>query len=444
MLKRKMEVVPIALAVLIFSLFSIPSFADSQTRIVRLSTVEGNVQIDRNTGQGYERAFLNLPVTQGVKLRITGEGRAEIEFEDGSTLRIASDTQVEFPQLSLLDSGSKASTVNVAAGIAYVNFAGAKDDQLSLIFGREKVVFNHAAHLRLDAANGIAALAVFKGDVRIEAPSGAIAVAKNQTASFDLRKDDKSSVAKDIEPNPYDAWDKSQDQYHQRYALTASNNYSPYAFGTTDLAYYGNFFNAPGYGMMWQPYFAGAGWDPFMDGAWAFSPGMGYGWVSAYPWGWTPYHYGSWSFLPGHGWAWQPGGAWMAFSAAPRLINAPHSFVAPQPPTGTGKSTIIVNRGPASTLAGKSANKLVVHNNSAGLGIPRGSVENLTKMSQSVEQGREITTRIHTVPMTPPRDLEHGESPSPSGLPSSRPMPLPSQTPSPASHGGSAPAHPGK
>ena len=39
----------------------------------------------------------------------------------------------------------------------------------------------------------------------------------------------------------------------------------------------------PGYGMMWQPYLAGAGWDPFMNGAWMWYPGSGYAWISAYP-----------------------------------------------------------------------------------------------------------------------------------------------------------------
>ena len=48
---------------------AVPSFADSQARIVRLSQVDGDVQIDRNTGQGYEKAFLNLPITQGTKVR---------------------------------------------------------------------------------------------------------------------------------------------------------------------------------------------------------------------------------------------------------------------------------------------------------------------------------------------------------------------------------------
>ena len=48
---------------------------------------------------------------------------------------------------------------------------------------------------------------------------------------------------------------------------------------------------------MWQPYLVGAGWDPFMNGAWMWYPGAGYTWVSAYPWGWTPYRYGSWTYL---------------------------------------------------------------------------------------------------------------------------------------------------
>jgi FecR protein len=440
MSKRKLEIVPVALVSLIFSLCSVPSFADSQVRIVRLSTVEGNVQIDRNLGQGFERAFLNLPITQGTKLRIKGEGRAEIEFEDGSTLRIASNTQVEFPQLSLLESGSKSSSVNMTTGTAYVNFAGAKDDQLTLMFSHEKVLLNHAAHLRLDQGNGAAALAVFKGDIQVDAPSGPVAVSKNHTASFDLRNDDKSSVARDIETSPFDAWDKSQDQYHQRYTTTASNTSSPYAYGSTDMAYYGNFFNAPGYGTMWQPYFVGAGWDPFMDGAWAFSPGMGYGWVSAYPWGWTPYHYGSWMFVPSYGWAWQPGGAWSAFSV-PRVLNAPRNFVTPQAPTGAGK-TIIVNRGPVSTMTGNSSNKLLVRNNSAGLGIPRGSIDNLTKVSSSVRQGGEMTTRIHTVPVrtpSPAGDLGHAQPMSRGGSIAAQPM-----SSAPVSHGSVGPAHPGK
>ena len=69
--------------------------------------------------------------------------------------------------------------------------------------------------------------------------------------------------------------------------------------GFSDLNYYGGYTNFPGYGMLWQPYFTGVGWNPFMDGAWSFYPGMGYMWASAYPWGWMPYYYGNWLYAPG-------------------------------------------------------------------------------------------------------------------------------------------------
>jgi hypothetical protein len=98
------------LVVLSYSL-AVPALADSQARIVRLSQVEGDVQIDRNLGQGYEKAFINLPVTQGAKLRTGQAARAEIEFEDGSSLRLTPGSVLEFPELALRDSGARTSSV---------------------------------------------------------------------------------------------------------------------------------------------------------------------------------------------------------------------------------------------------------------------------------------------------------------------------------------------
>src|SRR5215468_9231461 len=53
------------------------AWGDSHARIVRLSYVEGGVQIDRADGQGFQSAFLNLPITQGVRLETRDDGRAE-------------------------------------------------------------------------------------------------------------------------------------------------------------------------------------------------------------------------------------------------------------------------------------------------------------------------------------------------------------------------------
>ena len=373
-----------------------PCFADSQVRIVRLSDVQGDVQVDRKTGQGYEKAFLNLPITQGMKIRTGKSGRAELEFEDSSSLRIIPDTVIEIPQLSLRDSGAKVSEIHLQEGTAYINFLGSKDDELSLTFVREKVALTHAAHLRVDVGDTDAAVAVFKGGVDVVGPAGTVQVDRNHTASFDLLDNDRHQLAKNVEEEPFDSWDKRQNEYDELYAAKAQSNYSPYAYGTSDLNYYGNFLTLPGYGMLWQPYLVGAGWDPFMNGAWAFNPGFGYGWVSGYPWGWTPYHYGSWVFLPQYGWAWQPGGAWMGWNTIPVVVNAPTTFVPPRIPTLPGQRIIIANRGPVPTVLGRSTGRVEIPNNSAGLGIPRGSVKNLGQLSQTVQQRGFATTRVPT------------------------------------------------
>jgi FecR protein len=384
----------VAVSVACFSV-AIPCLADSQARIVRLSDVQGDVQIDRGQGQGYEKAFLNLPVTQGTAVRTGDTGKAELEFEDGSTLRMTPNSSIEVPALALRDSGAKASAVQLQAGVVYVNFLGAKGDQLDVAFAREKLTLNRPAHIRVSLADATAGVAVFKGEVAVAGPQTTLRITKDHSASFDLA-DDQYKVADNIESDPLDSWDKQQGKYQQLYANNSYSSYSPYAYGADDLNYYGSFFNLPGYGMLWQPYFTGAGWDPWMNGAWAFNPGLGYGWVSAYPWGWTPYHYGSWMYLPLYGWAWQPGGAWMGGNAYPVFLNPPIGFLGPQAPSDPGHHVVLVNRGSTSSLKG---NKIAIGTNSAGLGIPRGSVANLSELSQRVNQKGTAMATVHSSPV---------------------------------------------
>lgn len=384
-MRNRFGVLPVlSLTALISILLVIPSLADSQARIVRLSQVDGSVEVDRNMGKGFEKAFLNLPITQGMKLKTGFDGRAEVEFEDGSAIRITPDTVISFTDLSLRDSGAKISTVNLQEGTAYVNFQpgkSSKGDLLTLTFAKQRMTLTEPAHLRAQMADAQASVAVFKGQVQITGSAGEVAVEKNKVATFNLATD-HYEVAKNLEIDPYDEWDKAQAQYHDRY--TADNDYSsysPYAYGASDMNYYGSFSNLPGYGMLWQPYFAGAGWDPYMNGLWAYDPIYGYGWVSGYPWGWTPYHYGSWIYVPSYGWGWQPGGSWAGLNTQPRIGNGPTGWVPPKPPA-TGTSMVAVRGGSfATTTNGFWGPKMTIPANSAGLGVPRGIVRNLGSFS---------------------------------------------------------------
>lgn len=390
----------------LFLLVALPAFSDSAVRIVRLSYIENDVQIDRGTGK-YEKAMVNLPITAGTKLETGSNGLAEVEFEDESTIRLAPDTTLQITQLSLRESGEKVSTAEVVNGTAYVNFAGTQKSGLTLQFGSDTIVLARSARLRISIDPKAATVAVFKGNIQVNGPSGTKEVKKKETAKLELSQEGTVTLVKSIEQGPYDEWEKKQDKYHSHYASTTYDGSSSYRYGLADLAYYGNFFSAPGYGMLWQPYFSGMGWNPFMDGAWVVYPGRGYTWVSAYPWGWTPFHCGTWVFLSGYGWAWQPGGVWTNWSSQPTLLHPPAGFTVPRPPT-VGTTTMVVNRVPTVTMTTQSPGRLAVRTNSAGLGVPRGEVRNLARISERV-QDRPIAAHTFNAPGTQPPVAYRGD-----------------------------------
>ena len=360
-------------------LFALPAAADSQARIVRLSDVQGTVQIDKNSGLGFENAFVNLPITQGTQLRTRENGRAEVEFEDGSTLRVTPNTTIQFSRLGLSDAGKRVSVLELVEGRAYVNWLGKSGDEFTLNFSQEKVVLSQAAHFRVASSSSAAEVANFKNDLEVMGPSGTVKVDKKKMVTFDVNDNDKATLAKNFEEDPYDQWDKQSVEYHDQYS---KNNSTPYGYGSSDLGYYGGYSNVAGYGTLWQPYFAGAGWNPFMDGAWAWYPGFGFMWASAYPWGWMPYYYGNWMFVPGFGWGWQPGGLNTWRGGIHYVGAGVAGFHPPVAPVGTVSTVAVGKGGPVVTNAPPLHS--VIRSGSVGLGVPRGSVGNLRHLNSEV------------------------------------------------------------
>lgn len=409
--------------------------AESKARIVRLSEVQGSVQMDRGSGDGFEKTFVNMPVIEGSRLKTAEDGRAEIEFEDGSTLRIVPNSEVDFTHLALGDDGRKLSTVQLVAGTLYVNVHGQKGDHFTVNFGSEFIALAEPAHFRLDLTNDQATLAVFKGRLDVSGQSGPVEVSDKHSATFDVHSD-RYQVAKNYDEDPYDDWDREQSEYHDRYASAHNSDMSsPYAYGASDLNYYGSYFDAPGYGMVWQPYLLDANWSPYMDGGWVWYPGYGYMWVSAYPWGWMPYRYGNWTFLPGYGWVWQPG-YWNNWYAMPRVVNPPPRTVIPQPPVRT-HATVMLGKGLNGGLVAGPPQRVTITPGSAGLGVPRGAVRNLDRVAREVgksERPVEVKTE-RTVLAAPPTNSGSSPtttsptatSPSNSGVRSPAPPPRPSR-----------------
>jgi len=389
----------------------------SKVRIVRLSEVKGQVQLDRNNGRGYEPGIANLPIVENSKLK-TGEGVAEVEFEDNSSLRVAPDSIVEFPRMERMANGGTASTVHLVQGMAYVSLVKSNNNQFNLAFGNQDLALPAPSHVRLQLLGTEGNLAVLDGNLRITDASGAtLDIPKKKTVTFDLMQHQQPTVARDIAPEPYDSWDQNSVGYHSRVANSNAFNGSPYSYGLNDMSYYGSFADSCGMGMMWRPYFASAAWDPYSNGAWAYYQGAGYSWVSPYPWGWTPYHTGSWAFCPGTGWGWMPGSNWNGLNNIAMIpqngggggasVGGPirrNPISPPRAPLANEPSMMAVNTKPLVKSEVASRESFTFRNDSAGLGVPRDGFGKLNKVAEHVQQHGSVNQPIYF--SAPPQALQ--------------------------------------
>ena len=336
-------------------LAAVSALATSHVRIVRLSYESGQVEIDRGPGQGLERAILNSPVIEGSRVVTGTDGLAEVEFENNSTVRLGEASEVKFRQLLINDAGDKVNEVELARGTVYFDTRAGKDDIYRVIAAGQTFVLRHNSEMRFIMSGDQVQASVLNGEAQFDNNGQLVRLKKNDTVTMDANSPAGFVVAKGFDKLPLDAWNSERGAYQTAYSYN-NNGYGNKAisgFGYSDLAYYGGFATLPGYGLVWQPYGASTwlGWDPYMSGAWAFTPGLGYAWASAYPWGWLPYHYGNWAYQGGIGWFWYPGnslnggGVVTNWQGNAPVVNPPAGYklpTAPPTPANGNRATMLV------------------------------------------------------------------------------------------------------
>jgi len=336
--------------------------ATSHVRIVRLSYEDGNVQMSRATGQGLERAILNSPIVEGSSVVTGTDGLAEVEFENNSTVRLGQATNVRFRQLLINDSGEMINEVELVRGTMYFDTRFGKNNIYRVIAADRTFIVPRKSQVRFMMNGDEVEVSVLNGEAQLANNNAEIVkIRKNDTLNSDASNSAGFTIAKGVDNIPLDRWNNERGAYQTVYAYN-NTGYGSYGvpgslggYGFQDLAYYGGFMSLPGYGMVWQPYGASnwLGWNPYLSGAWAYTPGFGYAWASAYPWGWLPYHYGAWGFSPGVGWFWAPGnttgggGIVTNWQPTAPVVKGPPGYTAPVPPalpTSGPRPSIMVGR----------------------------------------------------------------------------------------------------
>ncbi|HET7104815.1 MAG TPA: FecR family protein [Terracidiphilus sp.] len=317
--------------------------AGQSDRAVRLSYVDGQVGLSLNNTVLASQALANTPLFEGTRITTGDDGRAEVQFEDGSVARISPNSSLTLTVLRQTG-GATDTVVTLDSGLGYFELqAAGSGNPMRVRFGNSQATATGFTVLRIDMDNPPGEFAVFSGNAHLESEN-VVSLDMHGGQSVQLNAENPASyqLSETIESNSWDAWNSDRDealtsQEDDRTAATSSepNSSNP---AWSDLDANGNWYNVPGQGYVWSPYeAAGAGWDPYGCGSWMWMPGYGYGWVSCESWGYLPFQFGMWNYYNGFGWGWSPGwgGTWWntgnwAYNIGTRPIN----YIPPARPRG--------------------------------------------------------------------------------------------------------------
>jgi hypothetical protein len=308
----------------------------STARAARLTFVQGAVTVDTPDSPGSQPAQTNLPLLTGVHLSTGQDGQAEVEFEDGSVVRLTPNSTLTLDTLSVDSAGVFTTATSLLRGLAYVELRASTQYHYTLTAGADVLSPVENATVRVNFDEPPAKFAVVDGAVKISRRDGG--GERQVKAGETLQASEppagagtgEYNVSQGVADDSWDAWNSDRDSAESVQSGGETGVRDGYAgsqgYGWADLDANGTWYDVPGQGQVWQPQTAveDASFDPYGTGAWMWYPAAGYVWASGYPWGWTPYRCGNWNYFGGFGWGWSPagcGGTGWRFWGTGRQVN---------------------------------------------------------------------------------------------------------------------------
>src|SRR5665213_3894878 len=233
------------------------------SRVIRLSLVNGNVQIQpvaqQGSQEGWQAALENMPLQQGDTLA-TGDGVAEIEFENGATGFLGDNSALQFTELGTAN-GGLITRLSLTQGTARVFVRVGEADVFEIKSGDVVVSPQESSDFRVDSyADGVS-VSVFKGQASVVSPqaragSQTTVVEQGHMLSFHSGNSDAIDITEIPSRDQFDAWAEYNNALIVEGLNNALNYMAPaapysYGYGMSDLSTYGSWSNLPGYGWAW-------------------------------------------------------------------------------------------------------------------------------------------------------------------------------------------------
>jgi len=266
--------------------------------MIRLSLIEGDIQVMIKDSTDWIDAGENLPMSEGDRLWVAEGSRAELQVRGGVSVRLDGSTS-----LDILTSTGDSAQFYLDRGHAYVNNRRGGIQIVQIDTAQSSVRSYDNSIMLVDAFDDDSIeVSMLKGFSYVENRAGVTRVSSGNALT--VRDDSGADLAPIGLPDEWERWNTDRDRIY--YAGGESNRYLPdelheYA---TDLDNNGRWDYSAEYGYVWTPTVVDPEWAPYTVGSWIWIRGQ-YVWIAQDRWCWAPSHYGRW-VSTSWGWSWVP------------------------------------------------------------------------------------------------------------------------------------------
>ena len=278
----------------------------------------------RQGSKAPEPAVVNLPLGPGDLVKTPEGRRCEIQFDNGSIVRLDGDTEFKIETILApsLSSRSMISNLVLDRGQVYVMFKKYDSRELFQVLtplAALKLSHNSVAVIRT-LPDKTAEVQVEEGEARLMfgPADGRLEEKKiNKHERWVVTAENRAEPSEYFASSDFIAWNKTVNEnfnsLHGESFLPKPVERYPLAVRHFAQKYgnpYGEWLWDSLYGYIWRPFYNDAyptgNWMPYVYGRWTFLNNQFY-WVPEEPWGWVPYHLGIWTWDKTKGWFWIPG-----------------------------------------------------------------------------------------------------------------------------------------
>jgi hypothetical protein len=300
----------------------------------RVRHLEGDLQVTNPREEEAFTATVNTPLTGGDRFSSGPGGRAEIQLQGGSILRVDENSRFDFQSLGSPESTPTGVVVlRLWEGSLFIDHRQLTDPpvRFQIDTPSASVFLRTEGEFRIDVLDsGEVRVWSYAGEAEVVGDVRTVRVSDGQwTFIPDLADPLPPEPFNSARVDPFGEWVADRQEIYLAAAGTVEEpdleelpqEMEPYV---SEMSHHGSWQEVPEYGWVWRPHAISVSWRPYTHGYWRSYP-SGWTWVSYEPWGWYPYHYGRWHWVVGLGWSWMPGrvysGAWVSWAYSTSYIG---------------------------------------------------------------------------------------------------------------------------